>query len=97
MAERKNFKIGDTVYYKTRNNRAGRGVIKHISSGNAVLEYRIQTKQMGQTREVIRPLTELFATANACETFINDRCNGMGIPTDKMYNQFYWIKMPQNI
>lgn len=86
--------VGKTVYYKTRNNRAGRGVIKSIAGGCAVLEYRIQTRQISQVREVVRSVNELFATAEECEAFINSG-SGMGVPTEKVYNQFYWIKVPQ--
>lgn len=91
MANRNTLKIGMTVYYKTRNDRAGRGVIEAIDGQNATLSYEIKTRFQTQSRRVIRPIADLFMSAAECERHILKTCGNMGNPTQKVANQFYRI------
>lgn len=84
------FKVGDTAYYTTLNNRVGKGVIKRIENGEAALAYEIKTKFMSQRRTINKPVGELFPTAAICETHIKGN-GGMGTPTTKICRQFYQI------
>ena len=89
----KKFKISDTAYYKTLNNRVGKGVIKAIKNGEAVMVYEIRTKFMTQQRTIARPVNELFATATSCEMHIKTTCGEMGTPTTKICKQFYKVNV----
>lgn len=90
MANKK-FKIGDTAYYRTLNNRVGRGVVKAIKGNDAILVYEIRTKFMTQQRTIAQPMAELFTTKSACEAHITTACGEMGNPTTKICRQFYKI------
>lgn len=91
MANNRKFKIGDTIYYKTLNNRVGKGVIKAIKGKDIIVAYEIKTKFMVQQRTISRTITELFVTKSACEMHIKTTVGEMGTPTTKICKQFYKI------
>lgn len=87
------FNTGDTVHYRTYNDRVGIAVIEKTDGNQAVLAYTIKTKTETLIRHTVRALDTLFESADECLAYIQKTRGEMGIATRKIDGQYFKVKI----